>query len=349
MMHSDAGRIGHTMFATHANSSVPASHAEAIAAKLGPVPAEAIPDTARIDYAARALTEFVYPGLRPDVGIIWFCDPDKTTHRHGWLSETAFKVQRDTDAAFGRILDWWRQGGDDRPENIIVMSDHGQIIAEEQAGLKGGHNAEFGGTLVEGYVSSLYLDDPSPENIAATARRLMAEPWCGVVFTNGGNGIEGTVPGTFDLAAVHGDHERAGDLVFSLAAHGPEGDDSLGGCVYAGGNPLGGGIHGGLQPGEVTTVLSAVGPAFKRGFASDIRCWLPDIAPTILHILGVPATGMVGRPLVEGLADSTEAPPTLTHRRLEVAAGDRRQVLEQWVRDGVAITDRGWVSGAPSR
>ncbi|HMR29910.1 MAG TPA: alkaline phosphatase family protein [Geminicoccaceae bacterium] len=346
MMHSDAGSLGQTMFSTNGpGSSVSPQSASDIIDRLGPVPDAGVPDTARIDYAATVLIDHVYPALDPDVGIIWFCDPDKTTHRFGLLSREAEQVQRATDRVFGRILEWWRKGGSGRPENIIAMSDHGQITGRRDVALTGGHRPDLGGTLVPGYVSSLYLDSPGLDTLALASAKLMAEPWCGLVFTKGGNGIEGSVEGTFDLAAVHGDHERAGDLVFTLASTDPCEGDPLGSCLFSGGIRPGGGMHGGLQRGELSTVLSGCGPAFKESTVSEMPCWLPDIAPTIMRALGLPCGDMVGCALVEGLVGAGPSAAALDSRRLDVSVGGRRQILDQWVRDGVAITRHGW-SGA---
>lgn len=343
MMHSDATALGQTMFSTNGpGASASPQAALDIIDRLGPIPDGGVPDTARIEYAVRVLTEYVCPALNPDVGIIWFCDPDKSTHRFGLLSPEAEQVQRATDRVFGRIVEWWRQGGAGRPENIVVMSDHGQITGRADLALAGGHRPDLGGTLVPGYVSSLYLDSPGRDALAAAAAKLMAEPWCGLVFTKGGNGIDGLVEGTFDLATVHSDHTRAGDLVFTLAATDPGQADPLGSCLFSGGIKPGGGMHGGLQRGELSTVLAACGPAFKERAVCEVPCWLPDIAPTIMRILGEPAEGMVGRALVEGLADAKPVAAAVESRRLEVSAGGRRQILDQWVCEGVAITRHGW-------
>jgi hypothetical protein len=343
MMHSDATRLGGFVFSADGPArSVTAEAAALVIDRLGPIPDAGVPESARIDYATRVMIEHVWPRLRPDVAILWYCDPDKTAHRFGLLAAETAEAQRRTDAAFGRLLAWWREGGEDRPQNIIVMSDHGQITGREEVSLSARDHAGLAGKLVPGYVSSLYLDDPSVDNLKAAAAALMVEPWCGIVFTNGGDGVQGLAPGSFDLAAVHGNHQRAGHLVFTLAATPPDGRDRLGSCLFSGGIKPGGGIHGGLQCGELATVLGGSGPAFKRGVRSELRCWLPDIAPTILRILDIPTEGMVGRPLTEGLAADNTPPPSLELRRITASAGNHSQLLEQWVRDGVAITENGW-------
>lgn len=354
LMHHKAAALGHFVFSAHGPAaSVPAEAAEAVIRRFGPVPPGATPNTARLDYAVRVLTEHVYPALNPALAILWLSDPDSTSHRFGVLAPETAESQAGADCAFGAVLDWWRASPEDRrPENILVMSDHGQITGREELDVAA-LLPDLAGELVPGYVSSVHFRAPSPACRAALVERLVQTPWCGLVFTRGGDGRMGTVPGTFDLAAMGGGHARAADVVFTLAAAdegagGPGADDSVGSCLFSRGIEAGGGIHGGVQRGELATVLAAAGPAFARARRTSLPCWLPDIAPTLLHVLGLPAGGMVGRVLSEGLAAPAGTLPTFVPRMLEAQAGPHRQALRQWVRDdGIAtITDHGWSSRA---
>ncbi len=344
LMNHMAAALGHFVFSAHGPAaSVPQDAAEAVIRRFGPIPADATPNTARLDYAVRVLTEHVYPELAPALAIMWFSDPDSTSHKFGVLSDTTAVSQAGADRAFGAVLDWWRASPEGRPENILVMSDHGQITGREEIDLTA-LLPELKGELVPGYVSSVQFDTPSPQRQAALVEHLAQQPWCGLVFT------PGAVAGSFDLAEVAAGHPRAADVVFTLAAD-RRSLDPAGSCLFSGSIAAGGGIHGGLQRGELSTVLAAAGPAFAVGRRTALPCWLPDIAPTLLHVLGIPGgslagDGMVGRVLTEGLAAPAGPPPAFSQRLLETRIGPHRQALQQWVRDGVAITDRGW-SGDP--
>jgi arylsulfatase A-like enzyme len=78
-------------------------------------------------------------------------------------------------------------------------------------------------------------------------------------------------------------------------------------------------------------VLIADGGPFRRGATVQAACDLTDIAPTLLHLLGMPATGMEGRILAEAWDATTDAPPTPEWRmlpngfRLEMARQGRRR------------------------
>jgi hypothetical protein len=60
---------------------------------------------------------------------------------------------------------------------------------------------------------------------------------------------------------------------------------------------LGSGQHGGLGAGEQAPFLMIRGAGFSHGVARQEPSCITDIAPTILRHLGLPASGMDGRPL----------------------------------------------------
>lgn len=331
MMDHKAAALGHFVFSAHGPAaSIPPAVADLAIERLGPIPPAGTPNTPRLDYAMRVLTEIVYPGLAPALAILWFSDPDSTSHRFGVRGEATEACQAGADRAFGRLLDWWRAPGSNRPKNILVMSDHGHITGREEVDLAS-LLPDLGDELVPGYVSSVHFRAPSAERQAALVRRLAEAPWCGLILTPGG------IEGSLDLAALGGGHPRAPDVMFTLAAA-PDGET----CLFSRAIKPGGGIHGGLQPGELSTVLAACGPAFATRRRTTLPCWLPDIAPTVLHVLGLPGAGMVGRVLTEGLVAPHADPPSFVPRTLETGLGAYRQGLRQWLRGDVAITDAGW-------
>ncbi|WP_102958140.1 alkaline phosphatase family protein [Mangrovicella endophytica] len=341
MMSYGAARHEQPVFSVHEGVGSPALMAEA-AERLGPVPAAARPNTAQIDYAARVLTDLVYPRHRPDLAILWMSDPDITSHGFGIDAPETIAAQRGCDDAFGRILDWSEAG--DGPDNIIVMSDHGQITGSRQIDLKTAL-PDFADHLAPGYFSGVHLPDPTRETVAAAVERLTKEPWCGLVFVNLPDAPEESVAGAIPAAALGGGHARSAPVSFTLRAGGEPGPGSTESCLFVGGIAAGGGMHGGLTRGELSTVLAASGPAFCRGKRSETPCWLPDIAPTILTVLGLPTEGTSGRTLREALSDGEAATPRVERRTLTAAIGGHRQGVEQWIVEGRAITDFGWSSG----
>ena len=145
-------------------------------------------------------------------------------------------------------------------------------------------------------------------------------------------------------------HARSADIGFTLRAtdcsthYGPDEDK----CLFAKGIPVGGGSHGGLNKGELSTVLAAQGPAFRAEFVSQAPCWLPDIAPTILTVMGLPLGGCEGRALTEALTgDGPEfgIEPVYSSRLLQAEINGHEQYLRQWIVGDRTIVDCGWTAG----
>jgi hypothetical protein len=174
---------------------------------------------------------------------------------------------------------------------------------------------------------------------------LFEQPWCGLVFTSGGDGIKGGIPGTFDRSLVMTDHERASEIYYIM-----RNDDAVdangvvGGCYFDGKYPEGGSVHGGLHPKELNIVLMAQGTQFRHSFQSDYPAGIIDIAPTVLHLLGLPRPdGMDGRALSEGLVGCLLKPQEPERLENSVGAAARRQHL-QFSRVGSTLyLDGGWV------
>ncbi|GAB4168974.1 MAG: alkaline phosphatase family protein [Thalassobaculales bacterium] len=293
--------------------SAPDGHFDAVTARIGPVPPAARPNTARIDHAVRVLIEDSYPLRDPDLAILWFSDPDGTWHFEGIDTPAGRAALAGADAAFGRVLDFAAARG----LTLFALSDHGHITARHridlaaafrEAGFPSGER-----DLVASYSGGARIADPAvAESLAGW---LAAQPWCGLVFSDprGGRLPEGC----FDRAAVGLGQPRATDVIWTLAAEGE-------GCTYADPLPVGGGIHGGLRPGELNHLLALAGPGIRPG-RIDGPAGIVDVAPTVLHLLELPASGMDGRVLAEALAAGAAAPPA----REEVSAAGRQR-LREW-------------------
>lgn len=106
-------------------------------------------------------------------------------------------------------------------------------------------------------------------------------------------------------------HRRSADLVLTFA--GSEAPDTWGlpgtAPFDAPDVPEGGGMHGGLHRAELATVLVMHGGALRAGAVAQQPADLTDIAPTALHLLGLPPTGMEGRVLRGALDPAADAPP----------------------------------------
>jgi arylsulfatase A-like enzyme len=98
----------------------------------------------------------------------------------------------------------------------------------------------------------------------------------------------------------------------------------------------------------VTATFVAGGPAFRTGVQASAPSSNADIVPTILHLLGRPATpqGVTGRPLLELLRSGATAPVAVTRDSVvaEVAGyrtvAYRTRVQQVWYFDSTRTTRR---------
>jgi len=310
-----AKQNGHWTFSIHGETATqtPVAVQEAIE-RFGPLPAKELPKLKDQDYAARVMTDIVLP-RRPDVALVWFSEPDTSFHYLELGSEGSLAGLRNSDRAFGIILDAIELMPDSDEVAVIVASDHGQISTERalplfdqaiQAGMSIGrghdlHNKSLVATTgSSGEVRLLSGDQVDLERMAGW---LMDHPDVSHVFTRDKNGVEGTIAGTLSLNAVGQTHARSADLMYILRS-----DVSLDryglpglGLLMPGDVAPGGGYHGGVNPYELNTVLIASHEAsFARGESNHRPAGIIDIGPTILDLLGVPkAATMLGISLTQ--------------------------------------------------
>ncbi|MGF9694051.1 alkaline phosphatase family protein [Rhizobium sp. 0TCS1.26] len=339
MMNPNARTLGHPVFSVYGPPVSTSPLHEAALAAFGPVPEAGTPNNGRIDYATRVLTELVYAGETPDVCILWLSDPDITSHGFGVFGAETEQAQAHADAAFGKILELWRAGRG--PENLIVMSDHGQITGSRQvepARLL----PQWASRMSTGSFNGIYLDDRSSGGKQAAIDVLSDLDWVGLIFADAdaGKPLEGAMP----WSLVGNGHPRGPDVGFTLSAT-PPSDAAGDECYFSAHIQPGGGMHGGLNRGELSTVLAGAGPAFKAGFKSDVPCWLPDIAPTVMAILGLGAEGMEGRVLGEGLVGGPAA-PAFEKKLHSICHLGHEQHLSYWQIGNRTIVDCGWTSGS---
>ena len=160
--------------------------------------------------------------------------------------------------------------------------------------------------------------DGAADAIAGIVEALQASGHVGAIFTRNGQ-VDGTLP--FDVARW--DHARSADILYSPAwteranHHGYRGTSASAGTAG----------HGSASPFDIHSTLIAAGPALATGIEITLPTSNVDLAPTFLHLLGLPAAPtMTGRPLTEALARtdarlSGEAREPREERVLREAAG----------------------------
>lgn len=304
---------GHWTFSIHghAHTQTPAAVHEVVD-RFGPLPESAPPKFDDVDYGADVLVEHVLKKRCPDVALIWFPEPDTSYHFREIGSEDAVRITKRVDEQFGRILDAVATGPDADETVIIAMSDHGQIAITEEvdvygllrdAGLPTADCPGPGIAAVSGLAIALDITllEKSESKLETAARALMDHPAVGHLFSRSRSKDQGVVPGTLPFSAVGIDHPRAADLVCVLRSsteadrHGLPGRAA---CTTPIDVPMGGGMHGGLNPYEQNTMLAFGSPALPALGQIEDPADLTDIVPTLLRLLNVPIPEcMTGHPL----------------------------------------------------
>jgi arylsulfatase A-like enzyme len=315
LLHPAAERLG--MFRWNVEEQDGAT-AEAMAALFGPTPPHAVPNTPRLEHAARILLDYVLPKLRPDVTLVWLSEPDISFHWGGLRAPHGRVALRAADAILGRVMAW-RDAQPDAAEIVIaVLSDHGHVtgrgklsLAAElrRAGFRAGSGFAEGVDIVVAPASAPGLWFRDRALAPQVAEWLAAQPWSGPLLARDPAivGAGEAVP----LGLLGSGHSRSADLIVTFA--GSEETDEWGLPGHAPFDapdvPEGGGMHGGLHRAELATVLVMQGGPVRRAAVAETPCDLTDLAPTLLDLLGLDHAGTEGRPLRAAWDAAADAAP----------------------------------------
>ena len=139
--------------------------------------------------------------------------------------------------------------------------------------------------------------------------------------------------GTFVLSDLHLGTPDAPDIFVASRWNDAPNEFGIAGQVDSDlGKNAGQGTHSTFSPHDLHNTLIAAGPDFRSGWEDQSATGNIDVAPTILHLLGLePSQPMDGRVLREALRDGAAAPESHT-RKLEAqrdlgAVGTWRQTL----------------------
>lgn len=357
LLNPRAAQLGHVRLSlSDWRASTPADYAAEILQRFGPIPPAATPNAARIRLQTDMVLDAVLPQIAPDVLIVWFSDPDSTYHYCGIGAPESVAAIRNADAQFGRLLDHRAQAANSDKCQVIVCSDHGLIAAREKievkqhmrdAGIRIGNSFNDNNVVAgnTGYCATLRMAAGNEASMQAMVDWLFEQPWCGPVFTPGGNGVLGSINGTLDRALLALTHARTPEIYYVMAADNtPDQWGRPGSCYFSGeAIPVGGATHGGLHPIEMNNLLALGGSAFKQSYVSPWPASHTDIVPTMLKAFGIRAPdSMTGRLLSEAYAQSPiePAPPRSVVYTSENRT--RRQHLKLWHVGASVYVDSGW-------
>jgi homoserine O-acetyltransferase/O-succinyltransferase len=355
-----AGVVIHGLFAPGVTSAYPKEISDVIIKRFGSPPPDP-DDVGQMRWTDTVLRDYVLPELRPDVIIDWMGPLDAAQHAHGVGSPQAKEALRHIDESLGRTLTEIDRLGRSADTNVIIVSDHGFARHAEganvtqalvAAGLKKDASSTDIVVASQGQSMLFYVPDKSAGTIERLVAFLQRQRWVGVIFTRGGSGGQGSVPGTFSLDMIRAGHAvRAADVAITLAwsdgrnAFGVPGSQTIDSAKTGRLTGAASG-HGGLSPWVVRNTFIATGPDFRIRARAEAPASLADVMPTVLSIFGVePAAcpeGGCGRVLREALRQGPpQWPATPTRRVLRTRAGAFRASLQISTVDGHDYVDSG--------
>lgn len=300
----DDARWGATI---HPEYALPHGLSELIHERFGAWPRASLPNVARIERMVEIVTEYVLEERDPAVALLWCSEPDGSQHGSALNSPRVHDAVRAADAGFGRLLDYLEASGRGDETNVIVTCDHGHstveaIVPLPELLLEAGFAppGAAGGVVVaaNGGAALLYVADGDREVVDRLATYLMGELWAGPVLVADRFRVEGTHP----TSLVGLDGARGPDLAVSFSWDDRANEHAQPGYAYVSAGTIGQGQHGSMSPRELRTYTVARGPAFRVQASVSAVTGHPDLAPTVLRVLGLEAgADMDGRVIEEAL------------------------------------------------
>lgn len=289
-----------------------------LAERFGPWPEKQTPNVAQMRRGADVLTDYVLAERDPAVALIWFSEPDSSNHKAGVGAALSNRALAAADEQFGRIMEWLDREGRLSETDVFVVSDHGYATIErvvdvtaelESAGFSGVLAAANGGGVL------FYAHESDPATVECLSTWLSRQPWCGALLASE---RVGDVPGTLPASVANIDGPRSPDLTMAFKWNSAPNDAGYPGRTVSWGGEDGVGTHGGMSKHELRNTLIARGPSFHRSAVVDVPTGNIDVAPTILHLMGLPGGDeMDGRVLYEAIVGSDESTEvesrTVTH------------------------------------
>ena len=316
------------------------------------------PNMASDGWTTKALTKGLWKKGVPKYSLLWLSDPDLTQHAKSVGAPEALAAIEASDRHLGEVVKSLKEYGAYDSTDIFVVSDHGfsSIVrgAEITESLRKAklnvftklENPERGDVMVVNLGGScmIYVVGRDEAVVRHTVEVLQQCDFTGTLFTR--LGIEGTFP----MSAVHYPMTGHGpDIVVSMRWYPERNNFGAPGLIATPGGTNGTGTHGSLSPFDMHNTLVGSGPDLKRGFIDTIPSGNIDLAPTVLHLLGIkPKQPMDGRVLREALAGETGPAPEVKERR---QTAERTIGLMQWSQylqtsevDGAIYFDEGGAS-----
>jgi arylsulfatase A-like enzyme len=283
---------------------------------LGPFPSARLQRDA---WTTKAVTDLLWKEGVPALSVIWLGEPDLTEHESAPGAPPALAAIKSSDQNLGAVLSALDRQAARETTDLFVVSDHGFSTIRRSVDLRK--------ILSDaGFVAKTEFDDqPKLGDImlvgnggsvlfyvvghdAMVTRRLVEflqqSDFAGVIFTK--EGIQGTFG--LDQARIQSDH--APDVTMAFRWNDSKNQFGTPGMIDADWQrEAGKGTHATLGRFDMHNTLVAAGPDFRRGQTDDLPTGNVDLAPTILHILGIKTPQeMDGRVLSEAMVSVDQIP-----------------------------------------
>ena len=274
-------------------------------------------DEPRNDYATRALTEMMWRDGVPAFSLLWLAEPDQIQHDTSPGSEPSLAAIRVSDRNLARVLDALEKKDARKNTDVFVVSDHGFSTIERAIDFpaelrKAGFDAtkafkekpKRGQIMVVGNGGTIlfYVIEHDPEVTRRLVEWLQHSDFAGVIFARE------KFEGTFSLETVRANSPEAPDVIVATRWNPkPNRFGTPGQIITDNARPAGEGSHASLSEFDVHNTLIAAGPDFRGGETTNLPSSNVDIAPTVLHILGLePPHKFDGRVLLEAMEEKAE-------------------------------------------
>jgi len=259
----------------------------------------------------------------PAFSLLWLAEPDQIQHDTSPGSEPSLAAIRVSDQNLALVLDTLAKKDARKNTDIFVVSDHGFSTIERSIDFpaelrKAGFDAtkafketpKRGQIIVVGNGGTilLYVIDHDRDVTARLVEWLQHSDFAGVIFTRE------KFEGTFSLETVRANSPDAPDVIVALRWNPkPNRFGTPGQIITDNARGPGEGSHATLSEFDVHNTLVAAGPDFRKGETTSLPSSNVDIAPTVLHILGLtPPHKFDGRVLAEAMEEKAERIEPLT-------------------------------------
>jgi arylsulfatase A-like enzyme len=308
-----SGKNSSTLFAGQA---LPSDILTPIVAALGPFPSASLQRDA---WTTKAVTDFLWKDGVPALSVIWLGEPDLTEHESAPGAPPALAAIKSSDENLAVVLAALDSRTARQATDLFIVSDHGFSTIERSVDLRkilsdAGFAAktEFDGEPKPGDIMLVgnggsvlfYVVGHDVTVTRSLIDFLQQSDFAGVIFTKQG------LPGTFHLNDAKIDNPHAPDIVMAFRWNDSKNRFGAPGMIDADWQRKAGeGTHATLSRFDMHNTLVAAGPDFSRGQTDDLPTGNVDLAPTILHILGIKAPQeMDGRILSEAMVNTNGVP-----------------------------------------